>query len=351
MTFKKTMLRAALAALLLSSGSALAASADFTSDVSLALEFVPVSETETVTDTIAYGGTRDVLATITVPAGTAALGMTVSAVIPAGLKVASVADCTPTGTTAFPCTVADVVDGGTRKVTVTLSQAMPSPLPTTCGETATYTDFSMTVTTESTDPDTANNTAAVTPVGVPLVFADLAVTFTGPEVAGENQDVEYTVTVTNNGPCVSEDVWVLSKAYGSAPFVSATWTCLNTPEEGATFEDVGCQLGNIDVGAANAKTFKKTYHIPSMPSDANSLYHPNGVALGRRVADPAPDAAPNAVVSASLKTKDLKTSNNTSTLDTWVHQKGSGCSTSGAGGPTGLLALGALGLLFRRRRS
>jgi len=183
----------------------------------------------------------------------------------------------------------------------------------------------VTATTTSTDPAAANNTAAVTPVGVPLVFADVSVDFTGPETSAASSDVTYSVTVTNSGPCLATDVWAYSDAYGSAPFVSATWACTNAGDD---FEVDGCALGDIAVGTP--VTFTKTYNIPAMASDAISLYHPNGVTV-------------------ESATTEYDTDNNSAGFSTVVSQS-VGCSSAGAGGPTGLLALGAVLALVRRRR-
>jgi MYXO-CTERM domain-containing protein len=340
----KFALRAVTAGLLLTSGVAAAAPADFVTDLGVTLAFVAKSATETTTNTIAYGGTRQVKATLTVPAGTAATGITVDATIPTGLKVTAVTNCTPTAAAVtakakFPCTVANLLDGASAALTITLSQALPSPLPTVCNQTATYTAFSVTVTTSSTDPVAANNTAAVTPVGVPLVFADVGVDFTGPATAAEGANVTYDVTVTNHGPCTSANVWAYSDAYGSAPFVSATWACANT---GADFEVDGCQLGDIAAGASVA--FTKTYNIPTMASDAISLYHPNGVSLGGPTG-----ALVTKDYDHNVDANDNALYPNSSDMNTVVTQS-VGCSSAGAGGPTGLLALGAVLALVRRRR-
>ena len=341
MTLKKIMMKAALAAIVLASGTALAADADFTADLSVSLAFRPNSTTEPAAniDQIKLNGTRRVRASLTTPAGTVANGVELDAVIPADLDVTAVSGCTPTAAAVaadsfFPCEVGTITDGAVANVDITLEQSLPDPLPATCDVTPVYDPVAVTVTTTSTDPVAANNAATITPVGVLWSFADLEVTFTGAAHSADGVDQTYAVTVTNHGPCVSSDVWLYSDAYGSAPFVSATWDAI-CQNAGDDFEADGCQLGDLAVG--QVVEFDKVYHIPSMPSAANSLYHPLGVSLGGPV--------------SALVTPDFSTGDNSAGLNTWVSQKGSGCSTAGAGGPTGLLALGALGLLFRRRRS
>jgi MYXO-CTERM domain-containing protein len=335
----KLALRTVFAGIMLSAGVAGAAPADFTADVGLTLAFVAKSTTETTTSTIAYGGTRQVKATLSVPAGAfVAQGITVDAVIPTGLKVTAVTNCTATAAavtagTKFPCTVANLQDGGSVVLTITLSQAMPSPLPTVCNQTATYTPFTVSVTTTSVDPVTTNNSASVTPTGVPLVFADLdAVTFTGPATAAAGATVVYDVTVTNHGPCAAPDVWAYSNAYGLT-YVSTTATCANAGA-GVDLEADGCELGAMASGASLSYT--KTYVIPAMPKDLLSKYMDNSISLV--------DETP---------TKDLDTSNNDSaSVRTVTTQSATGCSSAGAGGPAALLMLGAaLFMAFRRRRT
>jgi len=136
----KFALRAVTAGLMLMSGVADAA---LTADLGVTLAFKAKTATETPIDTIAYGGTRQVVATLAVPVGEVATGITVDAVVPAGLKVTAVTNCTaPAGaTTKFPCAVANLLDGASVALTITLSQAVPDPLPTVCNQTATYTAF------------------------------------------------------------------------------------------------------------------------------------------------------------------------------------------------------------------
>jgi uncharacterized protein (TIGR03382 family) len=367
-------LRTVFAGIMLSAGVAGAAPADFVADVGLTLAFVPKSATEVTTDTIAFGGTRKVKATIAVPAGAVlAQGITVNftsvpvnTTIPAGnnallagLVVTAVTNCTPTAAAEndgmlYPCTVADLKDGGSVDVVVTLSEPALEVLPTVCNQTATYpAPFTVAVTTTSTDPVPANNTASLSLVGVPLVFADLEAKFTGPTTAAEGATVVYDVTVTNLGPCLSQDVWVLSDAYGSSPYVSTTATCLNNPPDGLTVEDDGCQLGDIAVGTP--VTFTKTYTIPNMATDAINLYHPNGVTLSRKVLNTAVTTPPlpaRTMKTAALATKDYDLDNNSAGLRTVVIQPASGCSSSGTGGSATLLMLGAaLIMAFRRRRT
>lgn len=344
MNLSKTLLRTALAGVLLSSGAALAAPGDFTADLGVTVSFVTkTGETAGVTDnTVALNGTRQVKIHLTSLPGQLVQGITLTAPTPTGgLSVSAVTNCTPTGSTRFPCTVANLQDGATKDVVVTLRQSLPtdiSTLPSTCGNAPVYGDFTVTATTTSTDPDPANNGGTVTPVSVPWVYADLEVSFTGPAEVAEGSNATYHVTVTNHGPCTSTDVWAFSDAYGSAPFVSATWDaiCQNTGDD---FEADGCQLG--DMLAGDVIEFDKVYNVPNMSSDAISLYHPNGVALDWTTTD----------YDHNLDPDGNPLYPNSSDMLTYVTQS-VGCSTAGAGAPTGLLALGAvIGLVLRRRRS
>lgn len=320
--------------------SAVVAAAPAVADADLGVTFATATA-------ITYGGTKAYKATITNNGPSHASGIVVDATIPAGLDLVSVAGCTPTVAAqalgeAFPCTVDGIlVDTFSADVTITLRLALPDPLPTTCGVTATYGDLSVTVTSDTVDPDATNNTASITPVDVPLVFADLEAGFTGPATAAEGQSVDYTVTVTNHGPCPSVGVRVFSDAIYSVTFVSTTAACATTDADPDT-EAVGCLIGDLAVG--QTVTFTKTYTINAMPTDLLSTPNLNGISLGRGTGASGTRSA--------LTTRDLDLSNNSAGTTTISTQSATGCSSSGGGGPLGLLVVAAgLVMAFRRRRS
>lgn len=373
MTFKKTMLRAVLSAVLLASGTALAAPADFIADLQVTV----------AADPIEYGDVMDYVFTIENLGPNHAEGVVVDSNLKAGagnlieaLKakgfvITGVSGCTPTTAAVaahdyFPCTIDGIIaDGASVDVVVSAELKVPTNWKTlACGATQTYANLTASVTSESTDPVASNDSATVTITDGTLVAADVKVTFTGPERVAAGTDVTYTVTVTNDGPCDSSTIWVLSDAYGSdfgggangvAPYVgmspAETTTCLNTPAAGKDYETDGCNIGTLAVGAS--VSFTKTYSIPKMASDALSQYYPNGVTISGAIDTNAktrrkPLAVPDFDVNSSDPLSGAPL--DVASIRTETTQS-AGCSTSGAGGPTGLLALGALGLLFRRRRS
>lgn len=332
MIFRKTLLRTVLAGLLLSSTTALA-----DGDLTLTMSFVTKSgETAGVDDNIIeVNGTRQVKTHLAIGAGLSATGITLTAAaIPAGpdhYEVTAVTNCTPVVPgTPLPCTVADLQDGASVDVVTTLSQ----PLPATCTATPpAYTAFSLTATTTSADPDTANNTGSVTPVPASWEVADVGVDFTGSEAGNPNGNASYHVTVTNHGPC-ADTVTVFSNAAPGPVLMSATWECQNVAAPGEPalgyYEANGCELGVLNKD--QVAEFDKVYFNPA-PSDAVRFYYFNGASIGHELDDPNGD-------------------NDSSDLSILFTQSPSGCSTTGAGGPTGLLVLGGvLALVFRRRRA
>ncbi len=108
------------------------------------------------------------------------------------------------------------------------------------------------VTTATTDP-VSNNTSTTT--AIVASPADLVITKTGPADAGQDTDITYTVTVTNNGPADSLNVELTDPVPANTTFVSInqtsgpTFSCA-TPPVGGT-GTITCTLATFPPGTAS----------------------------------------------------------------------------------------------------
>lgn len=107
-----------------------------------------------------------------------------------------------------------------------------------------------TVRSTTADPEKGNNqaTGRVDFVG----SADLSLTKTGDPTADAGGDLEYTITVTNNGPSTARDVVVRDTMPAGVSFVSVSLTpsvgtCTHGQPDGGQLE---CGLGNLASGAS-----------------------------------------------------------------------------------------------------
>jgi uncharacterized repeat protein (TIGR01451 family) len=145
--------------------------------------------------------------------------------------------CTSGGS--IQCALAQLPSGTASTIRVAVRALAASTLSNT---------FS--VTSALTDPNTANNTAAVQTTVVAI--ADLAVTATDtPDPAAAGSNLTYTVTVTNAGPSAAENVRVVvSPPAGAVSFVSAT------ASQGSctTLTAAECALGAMAAGASVTAT-------------------------------------------------------------------------------------------------
>lgn len=107
-----------------------------------------------------------------------------------------------------------------------------------------------TVRSTTADPEKGNNqaTGRVDFVG----SADLSLTKTGDATADAGTNLEYTITVTNNGPSTARDVVVRDTMPAGVSFVSVSMeppvgSCTNGQPNGGRLE---CGLGNLAGGAS-----------------------------------------------------------------------------------------------------
>ena len=101
---------------------------------------------------------------------------------------------------AFPCTIPSLVNGASESITVTATINSAGAF-----------DNVVVVSADQEDPDTSNNTDDAGNGGTATPAADVAVDKTldtaGPFVNG--QSIQYTITVTNNGPDTANNVQVV----------------------------------------------------------------------------------------------------------------------------------------------
>ena len=94
-------------------------------------------------------------------------------------------------------------------------------LTITAGNTASVTNTA-TVSASEFDPNTNNNTASATTTITPS--ADMTITKSGPTSITQGTDINYTITVRNNGPTDAANVVVSDTYPANTTFVSATPT-------------------------------------------------------------------------------------------------------------------------------
>lgn len=154
----------------------------------------------------------------------AAQTVVLSDLLPAGATVVSMtpsgsnSDTFTFGQSGNTVTESAATIGAGNTDTFTLVVFAPSNLPNGA-------DFSDTasVTSGSTDPNSANNSATVTGSIVNTgATADLAVTNTGPASGNEGDNFTYIVTITNNGPSAAAGVVLTDTLGANLGYVSAT---------------------------------------------------------------------------------------------------------------------------------
>ncbi len=208
--------------------------------------------------------------------------------------------------------VSDTPDPDVTLVSATFSQGTPcvaggSPVVVNCelggivsGEEATGTiivatpvvevnqviDNTVTVAGNETDPDGTNNTADTQTTVVPAgpAQADLAVTkLDSPDpVFSAGPDLEYTITVDNNGPDGATGVTLTDTLPTGVTFVSAAasnGTCGN-PDAGGTLV---CEIGSLASGSNSTVTITVTPDTVTEPTELS-----NTASVAATETDPVP---------------------------------------------------------------
>jgi uncharacterized repeat protein (TIGR01451 family) len=145
---------------------------------------------------------------------------------PSDAAAVTVADATPAGTTfvsnagactsTFPCALGTMTAGQTKTITTTFTTA-----PSFAGSSVSN---SATVSSTTSDPNAANNTAtAVTSFSA--ATADLSIAKSGPTSATTGSIITYTLTVTNAGPATAANVVVSDPTPAGLTFFNSGGAC------------------------------------------------------------------------------------------------------------------------------
>ena len=231
--------------------------------------------------------------TYTLVVSNAGPGVALFAVVndtPTNLTITSVSGG---GCSAFPCTLIPGVTptlASNRTITVTATIDGPG----TFDNVATVTPRSSDV-----DPDLSNNTDATGNGGTVETTADLDLSMDySPANPGQNDDVTYTLVLTNNGPLAATSVVVTDDLSDDADFVSASstqGTCTGT-------DPVVCSVGTLVSGGSATMTI-----VVETPGNYSSLT--NTATATADQLDPTPASASATFNCMKLKKGALKPCN------------------------------------------
>jgi uncharacterized repeat protein (TIGR01451 family) len=189
--------------------------------------------------------------------------------------------------------------------------------PTSLAPGATFSDTAS-VTSSTSDPNTANNSATVngTIVGPP---ADLSVSNSGPTTANEGDNITFTVVVTNNGPNTATATVLTDTLGANLRFVSATTSQGSFSQSGGvvTFtmgniSNPGSVTATVTAQALEDGNLTNTASVTSTAADPNTGN--NSAAASTTVAEP------SIVVSPPITTTSGRLTN--VTVATFTHASG-----------------------------
>jgi uncharacterized repeat protein (TIGR01451 family) len=280
-----------------SAPSSLANGANFSDTVSVrSATFDPntANNSATVTGSVVNSADLGVTATgpSSVTAGTnASYTFTITNAGPTAAQNFVLTDALPTGSTfvsitggaANPDTFFYTQSGGTLTVTSSSIAAGNTDTltivvfaPSNLANGANFSD-SVSVSSATFDPNTANNSATVTGsiVNNTPQSADLAVTNAGPATSTEGNNLTYTVTVTNNGPSAATSVVLTDTLGTNLKFVSATAGQGSFTQSGGV---VNFSVGSVASGAS------VTFTVTARALEDGSLT--NAATVSSAISDP-----------------------------------------------------------------
>ena len=211
--------------------------------------------------------------TVTNNGPSTATGVTVTDPLPATVSFAAASasqgDCS--GTTTITCNLGALASGAQATVTITVTADQAGTVTNTAS-----------VSSETTDPSSSNNSATATTTVDPA--ADLALTKTVPPSTVVESSLTYTLTVTNNGPSAAAGVTVSDTLPPNVTFDSAVSSADSCNQASGT---VTCAIGALAAGT------QATVTIVVTPTKTGTIT--NTAQVSSQTADP---VASNNVASA-----------------------------------------------------
>ncbi len=181
------------------------------------------------------------------------------------------------GTGTITCSIATFAAGASATFTFVLHVAPSAVVGSSIANTAT-------VTSTADDPNSGNNSSTST--GTVSTDSDVSITKTGPAGAVPGGEIEYTLSVTNNGPADASTVELDDTLPANTTFVSLeqtagpTFTCV-TPAVGAT--------GLVTCSAATLPAFgTATFTLTVLVAPDASGIVTNTATVSAANADPTP---------------------------------------------------------------
>ena len=157
------------------------------------------------------------------------------------------------GTGTVTCSIATLTNGASAAFSIVVNIPAATPANTS------FTNI-VTVSSSTFDPNDENNSSAAA-TQVPGQTADVFITKSGPSSVSANTDVNYTITVGNNGPDAATSVSWSDTLPGDLTFVSFSQNSGPAFNCGVPSATVTCSIATLAAGAT--ATFAFTGHVPN----------------------------------------------------------------------------------------
>ncbi len=195
-------------------------------------------------DPVLPGDTLTYTVTVNNAGPSSATDVVVTDTLPAGVTFASTSGCAEDPAGVPTCSLGTIAAGGSASYTITVTaDAATSGVVTNTAS----------VTSNTPDPDTSNNTDTEDTTVAPPGTAELRVTKSdNPDPVQPGGTLTYTITVTNAGPADADDVVATDTLPAGVTFVS-TAGCAEDPAGVPT-----CSLGTIAAGSSASYTVTVT---------------------------------------------------------------------------------------------
>jgi uncharacterized repeat protein (TIGR01451 family) len=206
------------------------------------------------------------------------------------------------GTGPIACTNPTLATGsGTFTVVLTVNAG------TTAG---TAINNTVSVTSNVSDPNLANNSATAADIVATATQADLVVTNSAaPTSVAAGSNVTYTQSVTNDGPAAASGATFMQTTPPNTTFQSITppagWTCGTLPPVGGTGTITCTDGGNLAVGAANTANFTLVLQVNSSTPSGTSITESDSASATNAVLVSPPVSASATVIVANANSADV----------------------------------------------